>query len=82
MTDEPSHTPVQKAKRNLLPNWAFIAVLLGAGTVPCPECGVPLAWHMLPLIGLIAVAQGIARRARLNRRKNDPPPESGEVQRD
>jgi hypothetical protein len=43
MTDDPSHTPIQNPKRNPLTSWAFVAALLGAGAMPCPDCGMPLA---------------------------------------
>jgi hypothetical protein len=44
--------------------WVAVAVLLGAGIAPCPDCGLPLAIHLWPLAVLMAIVHLIARRSR------------------
>ena len=51
--------------------WAVFLALLGAGAIPCPECGAPLAWHIWPLATLLLAAQFISRRGRRNRPEPD-----------
>jgi hypothetical protein len=64
MTNDPSDQPIQNPKRSPLTSWAFVAALLGAGAVPCPDCGMPLAWHLWPLAILILAGKWISRRRR------------------
>ncbi len=75
MTDNPDRTPIQKEKRNPFTSWAFIAGLFGAGALPCPGCGVPLAWHLRPLALLILFVRIITTRAR-TRHENKSSPET------
>jgi hypothetical protein len=74
MTNDPSDQPIQNPKRSPLTSWAFVAALLGAGAVPCPDCGMPLAWHLWPLAMLVIAVKVIAHRARA-RQKGKPPTE-------
>jgi hypothetical protein len=84
MTDDPVHEPVRKEKRSHLPGWGLLVALLGAGALPCPDCGMPLAWHLWPLAVLILAARRIsARRERTGRGADvstKPPEDSGEPQ--
>jgi len=74
MTNDPSDQPIQNPKRSPLTSWAFVAALLGAGAVPCPDCGMPLAWHLWPLAMLVIAVKVIAHRTR-TRPKGKPSPE-------
>ena len=45
--------------------WAAIGALLVSSSVPCPECGAPLALHIWPLLMLVVIVRTMAgRRAR------------------
>jgi hypothetical protein len=60
-SDSKNHPPHGR-KNNPLTSWGAVVALLGAGALPCPECGMPLAWHLWPLALLILAARWIARR--------------------
>jgi hypothetical protein len=64
----PPEGQVEKKGRT---GWAVFLALLGAGAIPCPECGAPLAWHIWPLATLLLAAQFISRRGRRNRPEPD-----------
>ena len=34
--------------------WLGVAGLVGAGFLPCPECGAPLIWHFWPIAAVLA----------------------------
>jgi hypothetical protein len=74
----PGNPPEPDRKNSPLLSWTFIVALLGAGALPCPECGTPLIWHLWPLAGLLLVARGLARRAGRTRRPDPscPPPQA------
>ncbi len=40
--------------------WAGV---LGAGLLPCPDCGVPLAVHIWPVAALVWIYQRVRRRS-------------------
>jgi hypothetical protein len=73
---EPS--PQRGGKNTPLTGWAFILALLGAGAMPCPDCGMPLAWHFWPLALLILAARWITGRRRKKPAEGSAPePASG-----
>jgi hypothetical protein len=78
MNEIPDGAPTRKAGRNPLTSWAFIAGLFGAGALPCPDCGLPLAWHLWPLALLILFVRMITGRARTRREKKSPPAPAAE----
>jgi len=43
--------------------WLMLGGFLGAGMLPCPECGTPMILHVWPLAGMVLVAQAIKKRA-------------------
>jgi len=43
---------------------AAVAVLLGVGIAPCPECGMPLVIHIWPLALLLAFTRIVGNRNR------------------
>jgi len=43
--------------------WLMLGGFLGAGMLPCPECGTPIIFHVWPLAGMVLVAQAIKKRA-------------------
>ena len=55
-------TPERGRKNSPLTSWTVILALLGAGAMPCPDCGMPLAWHLWPLALLILAARWITGR--------------------
>jgi hypothetical protein len=75
---DPKNPPARGGKNNLLTSWAAIVALLGAGAVPCPECGMPLAWHLWPLAILLLAARLIARRKPALPPKTPAPPDESE----
>jgi hypothetical protein len=44
--------------------WLLVGALLGAGMLPCPECGAPMILHFWPIAGLVLVVQALKRRYR------------------
>jgi hypothetical protein len=44
--------------------WLLTAALLGAGMLPCPECGTPVIFHIWPIAGLLLVVRALKRRYR------------------
>jgi hypothetical protein len=58
----PKPSPEGGGKNNPLTSWTVIVALLGAGALPCPDCGMPLAWHLWPLALLILGVRWIAHR--------------------
>jgi len=44
--------------------WLLVGALLGAGALPCPECGAPMIFHFWPVAGLVLVVQTLKRRYR------------------
>ncbi len=44
--------------------WLLVGTLLGLGTLPCPECGLPMILHFWPVAGLVLVVQTLKRRYR------------------
>ncbi|MFN2298744.1 MAG: hypothetical protein ACK2UB_07840 [Anaerolineales bacterium] len=76
--------PEGKGEKKGLSGWAVFLALLGAGAIPCPECGAPLAGHIWPLAALLLAAQFISRRGRRNRPEPDrkePLPDTAEDRR-
>ena len=43
--------------------WLTAGGLLGAGMLPCPDCGTPMIFHVWPLVGLVLVARAIRKRS-------------------
>ena len=74
MTDNAGRTPVQNKKRIPPTSWAFIAALLGAGAIPCPGCGTPLGFHILPLAAIFLAIRAFARRGGRSAKFTTPPP--------
>jgi len=46
--------------------WLSAAAVLGAGLLPCPECGTPLIFHFWPVAVLLLFIRALKRRARLS----------------
>jgi hypothetical protein len=44
--------------------WLLTTALLGAGMLPCPECGTPMLFHLWPIAGLILLVRVLKRRYR------------------
>jgi hypothetical protein len=44
--------------------WLGVASLLGAGLLPCPECGAPLLWHFWPIAAVLALRNIVQERKR------------------
>jgi hypothetical protein len=63
-TSDPKSQPACGPKGSLLTSWAAVIALLGVGALPCPDCGVPMAWHLWPLALLILAGKWISRRRR------------------
>jgi hypothetical protein len=66
---------------NPLTSWGAVLALLGAGALPCPDCGMPLAWHLWPLAILILAGKWIGRRRRnasQNQAQEEPALKPGE----
>ena len=42
--------------------WLMMGGFLGAGMLPCPECGTPMILHVWPLAGMVLVVQAMRRR--------------------
>jgi len=42
--------------------WLAVGGLLVGSLLPCPECGTPLAWHLWPVLGGIALLHTLRRR--------------------
>lgn len=42
--------------------WLTAGGLLGAGMLPCPDCGTPMVFHVWPLVGFVLVARAIRKR--------------------
>jgi hypothetical protein len=70
---DPKNPPTRATKSNPMTSWAFIAALLGTGALPCPDCGMPLAWHLWPLAVLLLAGRWIARRKTARPSKHDAP---------
>jgi len=49
--------------------WLGVAGLLGAGLLPCPECGAPLLWHFWPIAAVLALRNIIQER---KQRRSNP----------
>ena len=41
--------------------WLIAGSLLGAGLIPCPDCGTPMIFHVWPLAGLVLLARAIRK---------------------
>ncbi len=74
MNDNAGRTPVHKEKRNFPASWPFIAALLGAGAIPCPGCGTPLGFHLLPLAAIFLAVRAFTRCGRRSAKSATPPP--------
>lgn len=55
--------PVRRRWAALRP-WCAVAGLLGAGLLPCPECGSPMAIHFWPIALGLAVRTYVRQRGR------------------
>jgi hypothetical protein len=80
---DPKNPPACGLKSNLLTSWGVIAALLGVGALPCPDCGMPMAWHLWPLALLILAGRWIeSRRKRIppDKPASKPPDDSEEPQ--
>lgn len=54
--------------------WLVTGALLGAGMMPCPDCGAPMILHFWPLAAMALALRAIKRRYR----KGQPTPDVGE----
>jgi len=46
---------VERIKASITRRWLKTIGLLGAGLLPCPDCGGPLITHLWPLVLLLSV---------------------------
>ena len=42
--------------------WLMMGGFLGAGMLPCPECGTPMILHVWPLAGMVLIARAMKKR--------------------
>ena len=51
--------------------WLSVGALLGAGMLPCPDCGAPMILHFWPLAAMVMTLQAMKRRYRGERLSPD-----------
>jgi len=54
--------------------WLSAGALLGAGMLPCPDCGAPMILHFWPLAAMVLALRALKRRYR----EEQPTPDPGE----
>lgn len=52
--------------------WLAAGALLGAGMLPCPDCGAPMIWHFWPLAAMVLALRAMKRRYRGEQTTTDP----------
>ncbi|MFN3762954.1 MAG: hypothetical protein ACK4WK_07120 [Anaerolineae bacterium] len=58
--------------------WLSVAALLGAGMLPCPDCGAPMILHFWPLAVMMLALRAMKRRYREEPPAPDQKLESGD----
>ena len=53
----------QRLRLKLTNKWVALVGTAGAGMLPCPDCGVPLAVHIWPVAGAIWLYRRWQRRS-------------------
>jgi hypothetical protein len=54
---------LKNVRVKLTNKWVALAGTFGAGLLPCPDCGVPLAVHIWPVVGVIWLYRRFQRRS-------------------
>ncbi len=53
---------IKPKKKLALKSWLGVAGLIGAGLLPCPDCGAPMIAHFWPLALLIALRNLVRKK--------------------
>lgn len=54
--------PDAPLKKKFLKTWGGVGILLGAGLLPCPDCGAPMISHFWPLAALLTLRNILRKR--------------------